>query len=402
MQKEIIRQLIKNKISPAYIFDLDILRQNVRTIKEHLSSVASICYAMKANPFLLDALKEEVDSFEVCSPGEFAICEAHSIAMETIVLSGVNKEYKEISRVVTTYQGKGIYTVESPLHLAILKDLAEHTGYKLQVLLRLSSKNQFGMDEDTILSLLKDWPCNTLIFHGIQYYSGTQKKGLKKQTKELARLDDFIDEIESSTPHKVPLLEYGPGFYIPYFEGEDLVDDVSLLKEFRTMLSSMRFQGKIVLEMGRYIAALCGYYLTQVIDTKTSHKTNYCIVDGGINHLNYYGQSMAMKLPTISHFKGDLSAPLKVEATKADSWCICGSLCTVGDVIVRQYENQNLSLGDYLLFEKLGAYSITEGIYLFLSRNLPKVYGYSEKEGLILYRDGLATYPLNTNTSTQV
>lgn len=402
MQKEIVRELIDKGASPAYIFDLDILKERVREIKSRLEPQAVVCYAMKANPFLLDALKGEISSFEVCSPGEFAICEQRGIAMKDIVLSGVNKEYKEIERVVNTYKGEGVYTAESPLHFAILKDIAQKSGRRLQVLLRLSSKNQFGMDKETILSLLKSWQGEELIFHGIQYYSGTQKKGPKKQAKELALLDDFIDTIKEETGLCVPLLEYGPGFYIPYFEGEEEVDEGRLLDEFRQLLSSMRFDGKIVLEMGRYIAAFCGYYLTRIIDTKTSYDNHYCIVDGGINHVNYYGQSMAMKVPFISHFKGKLSLPLSLEKEQADSWCICGSLCTVGDVVVRQYQNPHLSLGDYLLFERLGAYSVTEGIYLFLSRDLPKVYSYSQKEGLCLYREGMATYPLNTNMSTQV
>ena len=31
-------------------------------------------------------------------------------------------------------------------------------------------------------------------------------------------------------------LEYGPGFYIPYFENEDEVDDESLLQQFADTL----------------------------------------------------------------------------------------------------------------------------------------------------------------------
>lgn len=36
------------------------------------------------------------DTDEVCSPGEFAICEKEGIPRDKIVLSGVNKEKKDI------------------------------------------------------------------------------------------------------------------------------------------------------------------------------------------------------------------------------------------------------------------------------------------------------------------
>lgn len=40
-----------------------------------------------------------------------------------------------------------------------------------------------------------------------------------------------------------------------------------------------------------------------------------------------------------------------------------------------------------IIFYNIGAYSVTEGIYLFLSRKMPKIIAYSEKEGMSLYRD---------------
>ena len=57
------------------------------------------------------------------------------------------------------------------------------------------------------------------------------------------------------------------------------------------------FKGKVVLEMGRFLAAACGYYVTSIVDMKVNKEQPYVIMDGGINHLNYYGQAMAMKQP---------------------------------------------------------------------------------------------------------
>ena len=76
----------KKNPTPSYIFDLDLLASHVQKIKELLKGRARICYAMKANPFLTRPMKELVDLFEVCSPGEFRICERADVPMEQIVL----------------------------------------------------------------------------------------------------------------------------------------------------------------------------------------------------------------------------------------------------------------------------------------------------------------------------
>ena len=47
--------------------------------------------------------------------------------------------------------------------------------------------------------------------------------------------------------------------------------------------------------------------------------------------------------------------------------------------------------GDLLVFDRIGAYSVTEGIYLFLSRQLPVVLTYTLKQGLSLVRDAFPT-----------
>ena len=83
--------------TPSYIFDTDELCARIDAMQQILGCGVTVCYAMKANPFLISVLDKKLDKFEVCSPGEFAICEKEGINREKIVLSGVNKEKKDIS-----------------------------------------------------------------------------------------------------------------------------------------------------------------------------------------------------------------------------------------------------------------------------------------------------------------
>lgn len=380
--------------TPAYIFDLDMLKSRVLMMKEILGERAEICFAMKANPFLIGPLKDTADKFEVCSPGEFHICETVGIPMEKIVLSGVNKEKCDISYAMHTYGTAGVYTIESRNHLELLEMCAKEENITIKALVRVTSGNQFGVDEEEVFQIVskRDYYPHVQI-EGIQCYSGTQKKKFSKIEKELNWLDDVIIRLKEECDYKAEVLEYGPGFYIPYFENEDEVDNRALLQQFSDAIAGLKFQGKITLEMGRYIAAYCGYYVTRIMDQKVNHGQNYCIVDGGLNHLNYYGQAMAMKMPHHKHI------PVKISDGQLEEevlWNICGSLCTVNDVLVKQMPLKNARIGDALVFERVGAYSVTEGIYLFLSRRMPRILFWSENEGFVEARKATESYPINT------
>ena len=90
--------------------------------------------------------------------------------------------------------------------------------------------------------------------------------------------------------------------------------------------------------------------------------------------------------------------PIEVIGKSGDEaeYCLCGSLCTTADILVRKVGLPKLERGDVIAFSKCGAYSVAEGIAAFLSRAMPRVALYSEKEGLTLSRELTETYPLNT------
>lgn len=104
--------------------------------------------------------------------------------------------------------------------------------------------------------------------------------------------------------------------------------------------------------------------MTRVVDRKTNQSQHYAIVDGGIHQLVYFGQSMAMRRPQV-----ELLQPRDEDGV--ENWNICGSLCTVNDILVKQLPLSRLEVGDVLAFGNAGAYCMTEGISLFLSRDLP-------------------------------
>ena len=271
-----------------YVFDFRVLEKRVAYLRDLLGTKADIAYAIKANPFLVEGLRNQVERLEICSPGESEICDSLGIDPKMTVISGVNKTPAFIEKLVKNTDGR-IYTVESLTQFALLAALAEKYGKRLKVLLRLTNDSQFGINEEDIESIIENrerYP--QLDFRGLQFFSGTQKTSLKKLKRELVHLDGLLLRLEEQYGYRSPELEYGTGFPVAYF-GEDLEEE-ALITGFRQLLEEMRWQGHITLELGRSIAASCGSYFTHVADKKRNHGQNYLILDGGMHQMIYFGQ----------------------------------------------------------------------------------------------------------------
>lgn len=388
MEEQRIKELAVSCQTPAYLFDTDILNERISWARELLRP-AKLCFAIKANPFLIRAMDAQLDCYEVCSPGEFHICLQNGLDSRKIVLSGVSKAWEDVQYAME--QGVVRYTAESRQQFELVHRCAEEFGRKAEILLRVTSGNQFGMSEADVVDLIrrrKSYPCLDIV--GVQYFTGTQKKSMKKIAGEVEYIENFIQRLACEEKFPVRVLEFGPGLGVPYFTKDDWEEDRRLLKEFGELFIEER-PYQLVFEMGRFLAASCGYYITKIVDQKRNDAVNVCIVDGGIHHVNYYGQNMAMKTPILSFFPQH-----PVEAVQEEKWTVYGSLCTVSDVLLKNLPLLDARVGDYLVFHNIGAYSVTEGIYLFLSRKMPSVNLYSVKNGVMQLRPQLETWTLNT------
>ena len=211
-------------------------------------------------------------------------------------------------------------------------------------------------------------------------------------------LKDLFDEIEKLYGIRLERLEYGPGLPVPYFEGEDFSDTLAPARELADTLKWVSTWCSLTVEMGRFYTSECGYYVTKIVDIKSNNGSNYMLVDGGMNHVTYLGQIMGMKVPVIRHLK---EREVSDGVTGSEDYILCGSLCTTSDILVRKLTLSDAEEGDILAFCNIGAYSVTEGIYMFLSRLMPRVVlfeGTDEngKEKLRLVRDFVKVSDINT------
>lgn len=399
--------------TPYYVFDTDEFAKRAAMIRAALDCKGGrripLCFSIKANPFLLHRLPEGLDHVEVCSPGELEICIALGVQPESIIYSGVMKEKCDIERAVS--YGAGILTCESIRHATLISEVmieciqegayeAEFAETKAQVILRLTSGNQFGMSLENIEYIISHPDeFKGIEVMGIHYYSGTQKS-LRKINKDLEKIKSALTGLKEKYGFDPQLVEYGPGLCVEYFEDDWQEKEKQSLDEAAEVLREFAEEYPLGIEMGRFLAASCGKYYTQVKDLKSTGDANYAILDGGIHHLNYFGQRMAMQVPPIKVYAGEVSENEEkngVELTELPDtdYTLCGSLCTVADVLVREVKLKKLELGDVLEFGHCGAYSVTEAPALFLSRQLPAIYAYSKEYGYECLREHIPAAEIN-------
>lgn len=386
MEEKMLKQILEKFKTPAYVFDIGKIKNRIKYLREKLPKGISLCYAIKANTFVVKDIEENIDRYEVCSPGEYEICKKQNINKDKILVTGVYKTPEVIQNIIQNENETNYFTIESMEQFNEINNMKKNR--KIKIMLRLTSGNQFGINENEVESIISNRDeYNNIEIEGIQYFSGTQKTSLKILQREIDYIDNFLEILQEKYNYMANELEFGPGFPVYYFQNTEFDED-EYLTEFSNMISNMKFKGKKILELGRSIAASCGNYITTVVDRKINKGQNYAILDGGIHHLTYYGQSMAMKLPKCEIYP---------ERTNKENekWNLCGSLCTINDILVKQFPVGNIQIGDVFIFENTGAYCMTEGISLFLSRELPAVIKIDENKNIKLIRENIPTYLLN-------
>lgn len=359
--------------TPCFYFDITQFRRRISQLRSSLPEGVGICFSVKSNPFLARYGAATADCVEVCSSGEWELCVRQGIPLNRIVVNGVYKSPQELSWLAETEPAR--ISIESMRQYQLLADSAQK---RQNILLRLTSGNQFGMNLEEIQEIVRHThPYITV--HGLHFYSGTQKKGAAAIQKDLQILWRALSECGLAAPE----ISYGPGLGAPLFDDGAMPYDAG----YDAMLEAVRqlnSEYPVTLELGRLLTVDCGLYVTQVVDKKRNGGRTFYIVDGGIHQLSYYGQISGVPAPVIYQMSG--GTPSKAT--------VCGALCTTGDILAKDVTLREMEIGDYLIFGNAGAYSVTEARSLFLSRPLPVVV-VSDNGRLVEIRESESTSLLN-------
>lgn len=138
--------------TPFFLLKEDKFKNNIDFLKKELKEQFFVCFSIKANPWYASVAAEYADYVEVCSPGEWELCRKQGISANKIIVGGVYKSELELKELVESRPHR--ISIESMLQLEQAAKYASASGILTNILLRISSGNQFGMEPEQVIEIL--------------------------------------------------------------------------------------------------------------------------------------------------------------------------------------------------------------------------------------------------------
>ncbi|MCT4688875.1 alanine racemase [Vallitalea sp.] len=387
-----IQIVLQHHKTPFYLYNVSHLRKNIEAIKSILTEDIKLCYSIKANPLVVSYMQDLVTYFEVCSYGEYEICREYIGKDKKIIFGGVCKLKEEILEAIK--DKRIIVTIESITQLHDINECCKLLGITKEVFLRMSTGNQFGLsmvDLEEIISQRDKY--KSIKIKGVQLYANTQCFQINKEKEYIKQLFEVIDQLEKNYGYKINIIDYGGGIGVPYYKKDlEKTNWEEMLQAISQELRDKSNGRQIIYEAGRIIPASCGIYVSSVCDQKINNKRRYSILDGGINHIKYYGQAFGGRNVIAKVLNGQ---------EEKDIYTVCGPLCTSNDILLRQMELAKHNIGDKIIFLNAGAYCQTEAAGLFLSRDLPAIFIIDENKTVKCVRNKIKTYTINSTLTNK-
>ncbi|MFT3965192.1 MAG: type III PLP-dependent enzyme, partial [Sphingobium sp.] len=335
------------------------------------------------NPALLRWLNGRIDHLDISSIGEFRLAVAAGWDPALVSFTGPAKRDFELNEAILG--GVGLLVVESLREARLANAVACFNARVQPVLVRIAPDTMpkgfgdqmagrpspFGIDQEEAEAALEQIAAMPgLSIAGLHIYSGTQclrPAAIVENYRGFLALFARLCEGHGIRPSKLVL---GSGLGVAYHDRDAPLDLAEVARgiapDIDAFLAHPRFaQTRLVLELGRYLVAEAGFFLTSVVSIKQSRGTRIAICDGGMNnHLPASGHfGMVIRRNYSMHRVGGGKDVEKVD--------LSGPLCTSIDRLASGVELPHLEEGDVIAVHNSGAYGLTASPIHFISHAAP-------------------------------
>ncbi|MFE9422555.1 type III PLP-dependent enzyme [Kitasatospora sp. NPDC006697] len=373
--------------TPLYVYDGAVLAQRFGTLRAALHPRLELFFSLKSNPNLsvyafLHGLGARA---EVSSRAELHTAFRAGAGPANTIFLGPGKSAAELADAVSA--GIAAIVCESFQELALIDRIAAEQGVAARVALRVNPAftvkgaglamggvpRQFGIDEAALL----DGPADLAARHphlrliGVHVYMGTRIMAEEVVVENTARILDLSERLAAHLGFPLELVDVGGGLGVAYFDGETDLDPAVLAEGINPLIAGFaeRHPGaRLVMELGRYLAADAGTYVAAVRYTKESMGRRFAVADGGTNH-----HMAAVGIGSLVHrnFPIRLLNRSAAPGEPTGPWQLTGPLCTPVDLFGRNVELPELRPGDLIGIDRSGAYGPSASPTGFLSHGHP-------------------------------
>ncbi|MFF8725434.1 type III PLP-dependent enzyme [Streptomyces sp. NPDC015171] len=371
--------------TPLYVYDGAELTSRFRDLRERLHPALEVFYSLKANPNIsvCALLHRSGARAEVSSLTELVTALRAGVPPHDIIFLGPGKSAAELAACLDA----DIHAIvcENLDELALIDRAARERGVTARVALRVNpafsvkgsgltmggKPRQFGMDEEQLLAegpgLADRYEGVRLM--GVQVYLGTRILGEDTVVDNTRRILDLAERVAERIGFPLETVDIGGGLGIAYFDNEKDLDLAELTTRLNPVVEAFRTRHpdtRMIMELGRFLVAASGTYVTRVRYTKTSMGENFAVTDGGTNH-----HMAAVGIGSYVKRNFPMAALERLGEPPTEPWNITGPLCTPNDVIGKKVPMPPLRAGDLVGVQRSGAYGPTASPVHFLSHGYP-------------------------------
>lgn len=355
-------QYFKQKQTPFYFYDLDLLKSTLEEINTHgLSKGFHVHFALKANyqPRILQIIREAGLNADCVSGGEIRRALDTGFTPDQIAFAGVGKSDEEIRLAL----GHNIFcfNCESPQELGVINQLAGEMDTQARVALRINpnvnanthhyittglEENKFGINESDLDEILEHLPALTNIkLIGIHFHIGSQIVDYEPFIKLCSRVNELNDRIESRG-FPLNIINVGGGYGINYEDPDthSIPDFEHFFGLFEKHLKLKEHQ-QLHFELGRSVVGQSGSLITRVLYTKTGRTKNFAVLDAGMTEL------IRPALYQAAHRIDVLTSEREPE-----TYDVVGPICESSDTFRKNVTIPAVERGDLIAIRSCGAY----------------------------------------------
>ena len=349
--------------TPLFVYDTAIVATRVARFRAAMPAM-DLHYAIKANPHraLLAGIAPLVDGLDVASAGELARALAVKPAA-AISFAGPGKRDDELAAAI---RAGATLNTESEGEVARALAMAERLGIVPRLAVRVNPDAElrgsgmrmggrpspFGVDAERAGAVIRSIVAAGADWRGLHIYAGSQVLDaaalIEAQAATLALARRLADEAGAMPP----LVNLGGGFGVPYFSGDRPLDVEAVGSALAEALDGWPGDTRFAIELGRWLVAEAGVYLTRIVDRKESRGETFLVTDGGLHHQ----LAATGNLGTVVRRNYPLALASAMGAGPSETVSVVGPLCTPLDRLGDRVALPRAEVGDLIAVFLAGAY----------------------------------------------
>lgn len=352
--------------SPVYVYNEVLLRQACSAITQVLGQLpGSVVFSSKANsnPHLLRIVREEGLMADAMSPGEVAMLIEAGFTRDEIVYVCNNvspeelrfaKENAFLVSVDSLDQLESFGQVNPDSNVMIRLNPGIGAGHHKKVI-TAGKETKFGMSVGDIAAIKAIAERYGLRIVGLNQHVGSL---FMDAAPYLEAVEWLLDKWHLFPD--VQYLDFGGGFGIPYgkYNGEARFDTAGLGESLKTLLTEWvaktGYNGRFLIEPGRFVAAESALLLGTVQAVKENSGTRYVGTDLGFSVLAR--PMLYDAFHDIEVYADALKTSHEREERLLKEQTIVGNICESGDILAKDRLLPELRKGDCIGVLDAGAY----------------------------------------------